>query len=115
MQVVRKYGVNTSAELYELMGGQVTRKLVEAVGQDLDIAAFVQYYDSDPETGAVKLVCVIKTVEGELFGTASPTFNRDFDKMCSVYEQFGDVPKTIRVACGTSKAGRKFNICKAVK
>ena len=115
MQVVRKHGVNTSAELYELMGGQVTRKIVEVVGQDLEIAAYVQYYDSDPQTGAVKQVCVIKTVEGELFGTASPTFNRDFDKLCSVYEQFNDVPKIIRVECATSKAGRQFNICKAVK
>ena len=56
----------------------------------------------------VKEILTLETVDGEMFGTVSDTFKREFDDIVGF---FGDDVGAIRVIGRTSKNGRKFITC----
>lgn len=95
---------------YQLTHAMQTRKVQDAVGSVLPVNAWVRYTDIDATTGEVKEVVVIES-EGEIFGTISKTFIREFT---DILQAFGDSDLAIKVVEGTSKAGRKFVSCEIV-
>lgn len=96
---------------YQLTHAMQTRKVQDAVDSVLTVNSWVRYTDVDATTGEAKEVVVLES-EGEVFGTISKTFIREF---IDILQAFGDDPDlAIKVVEGTSKAGRKFVSCEIV-
>lgn len=109
MEIIRQYPEEMDKRTsYRLMNSSEIQKMSEADGSILEVAAWVIFEDVDESTGEVKKVVTIKTADGELFGTISPTFIREFENMC---KHFGNDVGNIKVVSGTSKAGRTFITC----
>ena len=109
MEVIRAYPENMDKRMsYNLMNSNETHKMSDAEGSVLQVKAWVIYEDEDPRTHEVKKVCSIQTADDEIFGTISPTFIREFEKIVNFFG--GDVGD-IKVISGTSKNGRTFITC----
>lgn len=96
---------------YQLTHAMQTSKVQDAVDSVLPVSAWVRYNDIDNTTGEVKEVVVIES-EGEIFGTISKTFIREFVDILQTFGEDDDL--AIKVVQGTSKAGRKFVSCEIV-
>ena len=96
---------------YQLTHAMQTRKVQDAIDSVLPVSAWVRYNDIDTTTGEAKEVVVIES-EGEIFGTISKTFIREFVDILQAFGEDDDL--AIKVVQGTSKAGRKFVSCEIV-
>ena len=111
MEIIKNSNGLDRKKAYQLMHAMSTRKMLDAVGSILEIDAWVLYADVDTKTGEAKEVLTIES-EGEIFGTISKTFLRDFS---DIVDAFGDEPElSIKVVDGMSKAGRQFITCEIV-
>ena len=109
MEVIRKFPEDMDPRTaYKLMKSPEVEKMSEAEGSILEITSWIQYNSSDKETGEIKEVIAVETVDGELFATISNTFREEFLDMV---EWFGADLGSIKVIAGTSKAGRKYITC----
>ena len=109
MEVIKKFPEDMDGRTaYKLMKSPEVKKMSEAEGSILEITAWIQYKSPDKETGEIKEVIVVETVDGELFATISNTFREEFLDMV---EWFGANLGSIKVIAGTSKAGRKYITC----
>lgn len=109
MEVIKKFPEDMDGRTaYKLMKSPEVKKMSEAAGSVLEITAWIQYNSPDKETGEVKEVIAIETIDGELFATISNTFREEFLDMV---EWFGSDLGAIKVIAGTSKAGRKYITC----
>lgn len=109
MEVIRQYPEDMDKKTtYKLMNSNSTKKMLDAEGSQLEIGAWVIYEDSDNTTGEVKKVLSLGTTDGEIFGTISSTFIREFEKMA---DYFGDDLTDIKVISGKSKSGRTYITC----
>ena len=109
MEVIRKFPEDMDGRTaYKLMKSPEVKKMSEAEGSILEITAWIQYNSPDKETGEIKEVIAVETVDGELFATISNTFREEFLDMV---EWFGADLGSIKVIAGTSKAGRKYITC----
>lgn len=98
----------TNKQLYNLTMSPKTRKMSDAKGTILELAAFAAYEDTD-KNGEVRQVLSVLTPEGEAYATNSPTFIADFNRM---YDMFGGAGLTaIEIISGFSKAGREYITC----
>lgn len=104
----------TAKEVYDLTKNPRTQKMVTAKGQRLELAAWALFEDTDAKSGELYTVCAIKTAEGDIFATNSPTFTRDFQEMVELFEGFGEDVHAINVISGQSKNGREFITCEYV-
>lgn len=93
--------------IYKMMKSPEVKKMSDADGSVLDVAAWIVYSDTD-STGERKEILTILTKDGELFATNSGIFQREFE---DITEYFGDDVGMIKVTSGKSKAGRSFLIC----
>lgn len=96
---------------YQLTHALHTRKVKEAVDSVLPVNSWVRYTDIDTTTGEAKEVVVIES-EGEIFGTISKTFIREFTDILQAFGDDDDL--AIKVVAGTSKSGREFVSCEIV-
>ena len=94
--------------IYKMMKSPDVKKMSDADGSVLEVAAWIVYTDADSRTGEVREVLTIQTTDGEMFGTVSGVFQREFK---DITKFFGDDVGTIKVISGTSKAGRSFITC----
>lgn len=109
MEVIKQYPENMDRKsAYRLMNSNAAKKMLDAEGSQLEIVAWVIYEDSDESTGEIKKVLSLITTDGEIFGTISPTFIREFEKMA---DYFGDDLTEISVISGKSKSGRTYITC----
>lgn len=109
MNIIKTFPANLSKkQVYNLTMSPKAQKMSDAEGSTLEIAASCLYEDTDDATGEVRTILSVETPDGEIFGTNSTTFQRDFSAM---QDLFGDEQLTIEVISGTSKAGRKFFTC----
>lgn len=110
MEVIKMYPENLGKrDTYRIMNSNETKKMLDAEGSELEVVAWVIYEDDpDAKTGEVKKVLSIQTADGEIFGTISPTFIKEFEKIA---DYFGEDVGNIKVITGTSKAGRTFVSC----
>lgn len=96
---------NDRKTAYNMAAGAAVRKMRECKGQIITIAAMLLYEDVDTN-GQVQTVISIKTSEGDIYATNSPSFVRDIGGMCAI---FGfDGVKAIKVVPMSSKAGREY-------
>lgn len=86
------------------------KKMKEAAGSVINPEKFVLYEDADAKSGEIKTVLTVEA-EGEVFGTISPTFIREF---VDAAEEFGGTPGPIKVIVGESKNGREYVTCEIV-
>ena len=109
MEVIKKFPETMSARnAYKLMKSPDVKKMSDAEDSILEVKSWLKYTDIDSKTGEVKEILTLETMDGEMFGTVSDTFKREFDDIVSF---FGDDVGAIKVVSGTSKAGRKFITC----
>ena len=109
MEVIKKFPETMDARTsYKMMRSPDVKKMFDAEDSILEVKAWLKYSDVDNKTGEVKEILTLETVDGEMFGTVSDTFKREFDDIVSF---FGDDVGSIKVISGTSKAGLKFITC----
>ena len=94
--------------VYKMVKSAEVQKMTDAAGSELEVVAYVIYDDMDNKTGEIKEVVTIATADGELFGTISSTFIREFKDIINYFD--GDAGN-IKVISGTSKGGREFITC----
>lgn len=93
---------------YKLMKSPEVQKMTEAAGSVLDVAAWMEYETQDETTGETKVVLSIQTSDGEIFGTISKTFIKEFREIVSI---FGKNVGLIKVFQNTSRSGRQYLTC----
>lgn len=109
MEVIRKFPVDMDARTqYKLMKSPVVKKMMDAADSVLEVNAWLNYEDVDEKTGEIRTIVVIQTKDGEMFGTVSPTFIKEFNQ---IVDFFGEDVGLISVLTGTSKNGRQFITC----
>ena len=109
MQLVKLFPSDLDARsAYKMMKSPEVKKMSEADGSVLEVKSWIQYIDTDSKTGEQKEVLTIATTDGEMFGTISVTFLREF---LDIVNFFGDDVGMIRVVSGKSKAGRNYITC----
>lgn len=109
MEVIRKYPESMNARTaYKMMKSPDVKKMSDAEDSILEVRSWIKYTDVDNKTGEIKEILTLETVDGEMFGTVSETFKREFEDIVSF---FGDNVGEIKVIGGTSKSGRKYITC----
>ena len=94
--------------IYKMMKSPDVKKMSDADGSILDVAAWIAYTDADNRTGEIREILTIQTKDGEMFGTVSAVFQREFK---DITKFFGDDVGMIKVTSGKSKSGRNFITC----
>ena len=94
--------------IYKMMKSPDVQKMSDADGSILEVAAWISYNDVDSRTGEIKELLVIQTTDGEMFGTVSAIFQREFK---DITKFFGDDVGAIKVISRKTKAGRNFITC----
>lgn len=94
--------------VYKMMKSPEVKKMSDADGSVLEVAAWIVYSDTDSRTGETREILTIQTTDGEMFATVSGVFQREFK---DITNHFGDDVGMIRVLSGKSKAGRAFLTC----
>lgn len=109
MEVIRKYPESMNARTaYKMMKSPDVKKMSDAEDSILEVRSWIKYTDVDNKTGEIKEILTLETTDGEMFGTVSETFKREFEDIVSF---FGDNVGEIKVIGGTSKSGRKYITC----
>lgn len=109
MEIIKKYPADLdSRTAYKMMKSPDVKKMSDAEGSILEVNAWINYTDIDSKTGEVKEILVVETEDKEMFGTVSPTFQREFK---DIVDFFGDAVGAIKVISGKSKSGRTFITC----
>lgn len=109
MEVINKFPENMDARTqYKMMKSPDVKKMSDAVDSILEVKSWITYSDVDEKTGEIKSILAIETTDGEMFGTVSPTFMREFQ---DITEFFGDDVGMIKVIGGKSKSGRNYITC----
>ena len=94
--------------IYKMMKSPDVKKMSDADGSILDVAAWITYTDTDSRTGESREILTVQTIDGEMFGTVSAVFQREFK---DITKFFGDDVGMIKVTSGKSKSGRNFITC----
>ena len=112
MDIVKKFPENMDARTqYKLMKSPMVKKMSDAVDSVLEVKSWIAYTDADSKTGEMREILTIETLDGEMFGTVSATFRREFADIVSF---FGEDVGAIQIVGGKSKAGRDFITCTVV-
>lgn len=109
MEIIKQYPEDLGKRTcYKMMRSPEIKKMMDADGSILELTAWVLYSDTDENTGDMKEVLSVMTADGELFGTISATFIKDFKEIA---EYFGADIGNIKVISGKSKNGRTYITC----
>ena len=95
----------TKQDLYYLTKAPNAQKMSFADGSKLDIYAWCIYTDKT-EDGDEREIFALRTPDGEVFATNSPTFIRSIYDILDVFD--ASEFKAILVCSAQSKAGRTF-------
>lgn len=86
------------------------KKVVDAAGSVITPSAYVLYEDEDIKSGELKTVLTFEA-DGEVFGTISPVFIREF---MDAANYFGGEIGSIKILTGETKNGREFVTCEVI-
>ena len=112
MDVVKKFPEDLDKRTqYKLMKSPMVKKMSDAVDSVIEVKAWLAYTDLDSKTGEQREILTIETVDGEMFGTVSAKFRREF---ADIVTFFGDDVGAIQILGGKSKAGRDFITCAVI-
>lgn len=78
-------------------------------GAKLEVVGFMEWEDTNEETGEVTTLLSLLTTDGEAYVTQSATFERDFFDIVEIFEH--KFPITIEHGVEKSKAGREYHFC----
>ena len=78
-------------------------------GAKLEVAGFMEWEDTNEETGETTELLSLLTTEGDAYVTQSGTFKRDFFDIVEIFDN--EFPITIEHGVGKSKAGREYHYC----
>lgn len=111
MRIIRqsKDGM-TMMEKYALTKNPLGKSMKEAVGQTIEIAAWMLYEDKNAKSEDVTILS-IQTKEGDVFRTISETFINAFDDICDLACDMGEEVKMIKPVSGLAKSGREYITC----
>ena len=110
MKVIAKSNNLKPQELYQMANGNEIKRMRDVAGQTLELAGWLIFEDEKPG-GEISTIVSVRTVEGEIYATNSPTFRRSFESMTA----FCDSVDAIKVVSATSKKGRPFITCDYVE
>lgn len=108
MEIIQSARELTKQEKYFLTKAQNIQKMSAVKGQRVDMDLWVMYSDVNQE-GEEQEVFALRTPEGEVYATNSPSFIRTFRDILDCFE-VEDI-KALQILPGTSKAGREFLTC----
>lgn len=93
-------------ELYRLTHAVKVGKVIDLAGQQIDVDRWALYVEDDPEdeSGEGKTVLVMVLSTGEIVGTISKTFIKEFKDILDV---LGELP-SLMVETSVTKGGRTF-------
>lgn len=109
MEVIKKFNVNNTMDLYALTKSPDRKKLSDYKGKEMELDAWVLCED-ERKGESFNILC-IRDKTGIAYATNSATFIREFTDAVSMFESLGDSIHTIRVDEGTSKNGRTYITC----
>ena len=78
-------------------------------GAKLEVEGFMEWEDTNEETGEATELMSLITTDGETYVTQSDTFKRDFFDIVEIFEH--KFPIMIEHGVGKSKAGREYHFC----
>ena len=108
MNIIKKSGNLTMAEMYRLTKSPEIAKLSTVKGQEIEILV----HEDPDQNGEIVTVAAFETKQGELFASNSRTFTRDFlDIIAMCEEANAPLPKKIKVLEKTGKTGRNYIQC----
>lgn len=110
MKVIAKSNNLKPQELYQMVNGNEIKRMRDVAGQTLELAGWLIFEDEKPG-GEISTIVSVRTVEGEIYATNSPTFRRGFESM----SVFFDSVDAIKVVSATSKKGGTFITCDYVE
>ena len=110
MKVIAKSNNLKPQELYNMANGNDIKRMRDAAGQTLELAGWLIFEDVKQNSQVFTIVSV-KTVEGEVYATNSPTFRRSFESMAAFFDEI----RAIKVVSAMSKKGRPFITCDYVE
>lgn len=111
MEIIKKSKEDfTVKELYDLTRSPEIQKMSTIPEVIIALAAYVVYKDTNNKGQEQTIVCV-KTEDGTLFATNSPTFASEFLAIIEMCETAKEPLKEIKVIEGKSKAGRNYITC----
>lgn len=112
MEVTAKFPQSMDARTqYKLMKSPLVKKMSDAVDSVIEVKAWLSYTDVDSKTGELREILTLETTDGEMFGTVSATFRREF---ADIVNFFGEDVGAIQIVGGKSKAGRDFITCTVI-
>lgn len=113
MNIIFKSDNCTAKDLHDLIMNPETQKMSSIVGDTIEIDVCALYEDINSK-GEIQRIFSCRTKNGEIFATNSSTFTGDFDRMRTLFAEFGEEVHSIQVVDGVSKSGRVFITCKYI-
>lgn len=104
MEVKRQSQELSKQQIYFLSQSPEIKKMRDAAGQVLDMAAWMIYTDTNSK-GEEQTILSILTADKDTYATNSRTFIEQFEKCIDI---FGGDFKRVSVGTGTSKGGRTY-------
>lgn len=113
MNIIFKSDKCTAKDLYDLTMNPEIQKMSSIVDDTIEIDVCALYEDTNSK-GEIQRIFSCRTMDGEIFATNSPTFTSDYDRMRTMFAEFGEEVHSIQVVGGVSKSGRDFITCKYI-
>lgn len=107
MKILANEKERTVKQLYDLTRNPETQKMRDHAGEIIEVADWLIYQDVNND-GKETTILSIVTPEGEIFGTNSATFMREFAAIVDMCHQCGTEINAVKISEGTSKSGRTF-------
>lgn len=109
MNIIKQNRELTAAEIYKMTKGASIQKVSENAGEAFDVDAYIIYEDEKEDS--ITEILSILTKDGEVYATNSPTFQREFNDLVSIFEMTKEALPPIKIVEGLSKSGRTFYRC----
>lgn len=108
MQIIKASKDLTNVDVYKMTKGTSTTKVSDCAGLVFTVDAYVVFEDVNRQTGQVMSIASIKTADGKILVSNSPTFVEAFNDIVDI---FGENIPELTIVQGKSKAGRTFYNC----
>ena len=109
MNIIKQNRELTAAEIYKMTKSASINKVSENTGETFEIDAYIIYED-EKEDNITEILSIL-TTDGEVYATNSPTFQREFNDLVSIFELTKEALPPIKIVEGISKSGRTFYRC----
>lgn len=108
MQIIKASKDLTNVDVYKMTKGTGTTKVSDCAGLVFAVDAYVVFEDVNRQTEQVMSIASIRTAEGTILVSNSPTFVEAFTDIVDI---FGEKIPELKIVEGKSKAGRTFYNC----